>query len=134
MLFHYDMEARDHECDIQGVVNNAHYQHYFEHARHVFLKRNGADFAALAKKDINLMVKKIQIEYLASLCAHDRFYITVQIEKTSRIQYRFIQKLFLNENKKLMAMAETDVVTVGKNNKLLRTSPLDALIQQTPFS
>ena len=44
-VFKLTMEARDHECDIQGVVNNAHYQHYFEHARHRFLLDHKIDFA-----------------------------------------------------------------------------------------
>ena len=34
VLFRHEMKVRDYECDIQGVVNNANYQHYLEHARH----------------------------------------------------------------------------------------------------
>ncbi|MDX1346762.1 MAG: acyl-CoA thioesterase [Thiomicrorhabdus chilensis] len=134
MTFKYKMEARDHECDVQGVVNNAHYQHYFEHARHVFLKQNELDFAALARQHINLMVKKIEIEYLHSLSAHDQFYITVHVNKLSKIQYRFSQSLYLQNNHTLMARANTDVVTVGERHKLLRHSPLESLIHapQTP--
>ncbi len=77
LVYSVSMEARDHECDIQGVVNNAHYQHYFEHARHRFLLENEIDFAALAQQNINLMVSKIEIEYLGSIVAHDQFYVTV---------------------------------------------------------
>ena len=28
-------DVRDYECDLQGIVNNANYQHYLEHARHL---------------------------------------------------------------------------------------------------
>lgn len=121
------MEARDHECDVQGVVNNAHYQHYFEHARHVFLKQHHVDFAELAKQHINLMVKKIEIEYLASLHGHDQFYVSVRVNKLSKIQYRFIQEIHKADSNQRMALAKTDVVTVGNRNNLLRHSPLDTL-------
>ncbi len=58
-----EMEVRDYECDLQGVVNNANYQHYLEHARHVFLKSLGIDFAAFAARGINLVVARIEIDY-----------------------------------------------------------------------
>ena len=34
-LFSIDLKVRDYECDLQGVVNNANYQHYMEHTRPV---------------------------------------------------------------------------------------------------
>ena len=50
MATHYDfelrMKVRDYECDLQGIVNNANYQHYIEHTRHEFLLSRGISFAA----------------------------------------------------------------------------------------
>lgn len=122
------MEARDHECDIQGVVNNAHYQHYFEHARHRFLLENGIDFASLARQGINLMVSKIEIEYLHSIKAHDRFYITVEVSALSKLRYQFLQHIFKAGSDTLLATAKTTVVTVDAMQKPLRHSPLAKLI------
>ncbi len=55
--------VRDYECDLQGVVNNAVYQNYLEHARHVFLKEQGIDFAALAREGVNLVVIRAELDY-----------------------------------------------------------------------
>ena len=32
-IFELEMKVRDYECDLQGIVNNANYQHYIEHTR-----------------------------------------------------------------------------------------------------
>ena len=127
LVYSVSMDARDHECDIQGVVNNAHYQHYFEHARHRFLLDNDIDFAALAQQNINLMVSKIEIEYLGSIVAHDQFYVTVEVMAESKIRYQFVQEIYKQTNDVLLAIAKTTVVTVGENKKLLRQSPLQKL-------
>ena len=36
-IYELKMAVRDYECDLQGIVNNANYQHYTEHTRHMFL-------------------------------------------------------------------------------------------------
>ncbi len=42
-----EFSVRDYECDLAGMVNNASYLNYLEHARHQFLKGRGIDFAQL---------------------------------------------------------------------------------------
>ena len=46
-VFELTMKVRDYECDLQGIVNNANYQHYIEHTRHEFLLTRGVSFADL---------------------------------------------------------------------------------------
>ena len=46
-IYELEMKVRDYECDLQGIVNNANYQHYLEHTRHEFLTSVGISFAAL---------------------------------------------------------------------------------------
>ncbi|WP_321326762.1 acyl-CoA thioesterase [Thiomicrorhabdus sp.] len=123
-VFKLTMEARDHECDIQGVVNNAHYQHYFEHARHRYLLDHKIDFAQLAKQGINLMVNHIEISYKASLRAHDTFIVTVEPIQISKLKVCFKQIIYMTDSTKIMAIANTTVVTVGDNAKPLKNSPL----------
>ena len=123
-FFSIEMDARDHECDIQGVVNNAHYQHYFEHARHHFLKNHQLDFSTLAKQGINLMVQKIEIEYHRSLTAFQQFNVTVKPIAHSKLKTCFKQQIIDRTDGKLIAQAKTIVVPVGSNAKPLRQNPL----------
>ena len=57
----YEMEVRDHELDAQGIVNNAHYLHYLEHARHKFLNQIELDFVGLAQRGVNLVVVRVVV-------------------------------------------------------------------------
>lgn len=43
-IYELEMKVRDYECDLQGIVNNANYQHYLEHTRHEFLLSTGVSF------------------------------------------------------------------------------------------
>ena len=49
--YRLQFEVRDYECDLQGIVNNAVYQNYLEHARHQLLKSIGVDFAEVITSD-----------------------------------------------------------------------------------
>ena len=71
--FEYEMDVRDYECDMQGVVNNSVYQNYLEHTRHQYLKSIGLDFTVLTEKEINLIVIRVEIDYKASLKSGDKF-------------------------------------------------------------
>jgi len=66
-IFETRMEVRDYECDIQGIVNNANYQHYMEHTRHEFLESLGENFGALHEAGIDAFVYKVSITYKKSL-------------------------------------------------------------------
>ena len=93
-VFSLEMAVRDYECDLQGVVNNAVYQNYLEHARHEYLKSLGIDFAALAAEGINLVVVRIEIDYKLSLTSGDRFAATVAAEQLSPVRIGFRQDIY----------------------------------------
>ena len=80
-IFENKMKVRDYECDAQGVVNNANYQHYFEHTRHEFMESCGIKLRDLTEANIIPMVREINIKYKASLCGSDEFICTAQIER-----------------------------------------------------
>lgn len=88
-----ELEVRDYECDLQGIVNNSVYQNYLEHARHCFLKSSGIDFAELTARGIHLVVIKAELDYKQSLRPGDRFRVTVRMEQVGRIRWAFVQDI-----------------------------------------
>ncbi len=103
--FSLEMAVRDYECDLQGVVNNAVYQNYLEHARHEYLKTIGIDFAALTAQGINLVVTRIEIDYKTSLASGDRFLVEVRLERISPVRIGFRQDIYRLPDRKLVVKA-----------------------------
>jgi acyl-CoA thioester hydrolase len=92
-IFKLELEVRDYECDIEGIVNNAVYMNYLEHARHSYLKHLGIDFAELTRKGIHLVVIRIEADYLYPLRSGDRFYLTASLERISKLRFGFSQDI-----------------------------------------
>ncbi|KTC99926.1 acyl-CoA thioesterase [Legionella erythra] len=95
-MFKIELEVRDYECDIQGIVNNANYQHYFEHARHLFLYERGIDFLQLAQKDIFLVMYRCEIDYRKPLTYKTKFEVSVAFERIARTKGRFNQQIMID--------------------------------------
>jgi acyl-CoA thioester hydrolase len=104
-LFSVDFKVRDYELDMQGIVNNAVYFNYLEHARHEFLLAKGVDFAALARDKVNLVVVRSEMDYKASLTSGDKFQVTVQFEQLSKLKFGFRQQIIRSSDQKLMLEA-----------------------------
>ncbi len=128
-MFKFEMAVRDYECDLQGVVNNAVYQNYLEHARHEFLLANQVDFAALAAQGIDLMVIRAEVDYKASLRPHDRFYVTVEVVPQGRVKVVFAQNIY-KEDGTLVVAAKTYGATVQNGRPVRMTPELLALASQ----
>jgi acyl-CoA thioester hydrolase len=103
--FTLEMAVRDYECDLQGVVNNAVYQNYLEHARHEYLKSIGIDFAALTAQGINLVVTRVEIDYKTSLVSGDRFVVEVRLERISPLRIGFRQNICRLPDRKTVVKA-----------------------------
>jgi len=118
-IFEMTMKVRDYECDLQGIVNNANYQHYMEHTRHEFLESIGLSFADLHNKGIDAVVARINIRYKIPLQSHDQFRSCLWLEKKG-IRWIFHQDLYNVATGELTTTGE--VTTVTMVNKVLATS------------
>ena len=93
-----EFSVRDYECDVQGIVNNAVYLNYLEHARHKFLKHFDIDFVDMSKKGLDLVVIEIHAKYYDSLRHDDEFFIQTQFKKISKLKFVFEQNIFKKSN------------------------------------
>ena len=92
-IFEIELKVRDYECDSQGHVNNANYQHYFEVARHEFLENSGLSFYQLHLKGIDAVVSRVQIRYKVPLIGMDRFKCTISRLEKVNVKYIFHQDI-----------------------------------------
>ena len=115
--FKINMSVRDYECDIQGIVNNAVYQNYLEHARHEYLKKVGVNFSELAKQGINLVVVRIELDYRLPLLSGDDFHVTVDMERESKIKFAFKQSIVRSVDNKLMLSGKVIGTALAENGR-----------------
>lgn len=92
-IFETEMEVRDYECDIQGIVNNANYLHYTEHTRHQFLLSLGVSFSKLHDKGVDAVVARMQLQYKTPLRCDDRFISRLGMKKEG-LRYVFNQDIY----------------------------------------
>ena len=117
MEYQYELtlKVRDYECDLQGIVNNANYQHYLEHARHEFLLSLGISFAKLHNEGIDPVVARINMAFKTPLKSGDQYTCCLNLKKEG-IKYVFYQKIFRTADRKLVvkAVVETVFLVNGK--------------------
>lgn len=127
-IFDLKMKVRDYECDLQGIVNNANYQHYLEHTRHEFLLAENVSFADLHARGIDAVVARITMAFKTPLRSGDEFLSRMNVRKDG-VKYVFTQDIFRLPDNKWVLHAEVDTVCVV-NGKLAKTCELDDLLEK----
>jgi acyl-CoA thioester hydrolase len=108
--FELELQVRDYECDLQGIVNNAIYQNYLEHCRHQFLNSVGISFAELHNDGIDAVVIKAELDYKFPLRPGDDFIIRLKIKRQGRLRVIFDQQIIRKADEKLMVNARITTV------------------------
>jgi acyl-CoA thioester hydrolase len=125
--FEMEMQVRDYECDLQGIVNNAVYQNYLEHTRHEFLHAMGCDFHQLRQAGWEPVVIRADIQYRASLRPRERFRSTVMLRRSGRLRFVFEQKLIRLVDHRVVLEGEiTGVFT--KNGRPVAPDPFEKIV------
>lgn len=110
-IYELEMKVRDYECDLQGIVNNANYQHYLEHTRHEFLLQSGASFAALHEQGVDPVVARISMAFKTPLKSGDEFVSKLSLKKEG-IKYVFYQDIFRKSDGKVVLKGVVETVCV----------------------
>lgn len=126
-LHSLEFKVRDYECDMQGVVNNAVYQNYLEHARHEYLQAEGINFAEMTTKGINLVVVRAELDYRDSLQSNDSFVVKSNLERVSRVRFRFVQDIYRLSDNKLMLQAFVTGTAVNQRGRPFVPEALERL-------
>lgn len=118
--FTLDFQVRDSELDQYGVVNNAVYQVYLEHARHEFLILTGVDAAAVASKGRSLALAGINIRYIAPLRSRDSFRVCLTLSQLSGVRAIFHQKILKLPDEALILEAWAEAVFLNERARPMR--------------
>ena len=123
-IFETILRVRDYECDTQGHVNNANYQHYFEVTRHDFLEKVGLSFYQLHLDGIDAVVSRVEIRYKVPLIGMDQFRCTVTSIEKAGVKYIFHQEIIRLSDNVTCARAKIEVVNLV-NGKLSNPDVFD---------
>ena len=126
-----NFQVRDYECDLQGVVNNAVYQNYLEHARHQLLKSRDIDFAELTAAGIHLIVVRAELDYRRSLVSGDDFQVISRVQQVSKLRFEFIQDIYRMPDETLMLNARITGTALNERGRPYMPEFLERLLDES---
>ena len=106
------------DTDTSGAVYHANYLKYFEEARSEYLEARGLTVKGLLAEGVGFAVRRQEMEYKFPAFYGD----TLEIETSVRehTPYRIVFAYTLsNQDGRLIGKAETDLVCVGRDLKLI---------------
>lgn len=113
-----EMAVRDYELDSEGIVNNANYLHYLEHARHKFCEFAGFSFAQMQELGLIPVLNRVEIDYKTPLRSGDIMVVALWVEMKG-VRFVFHQDIY-NKNTGTMAVKAVVSCVSLKDGKLTR--------------
>lgn len=131
-IFQREFDVRDYECDLQGVVNNANYQHYMEHLRHLFLESLGENFGEMHNRGIDAFVSRVEIRYKNPLRSGDKYLSCLNVKKEGP-SLAFYQDIYRVSDMKLAVTGKVESVVVD-NGRMTRGEFFDELLKKNQLT
>jgi len=111
--FIWENEVRDYEVDALGIVNNAHYFHYFDHCRVKHFQATGHDWFELHQRGFDIVLSHVDMQFKSPLRGHDRFYIESRYCFEGRLKLVFHQALYRQPGNQLAVKSVNTLVCVN---------------------
>ncbi|MDR0546165.1 MAG: acyl-CoA thioesterase [Dysgonamonadaceae bacterium] len=128
-VFSIEMRVRDYECDVQGVVNNANYLHYFENTRHEFMISLGIPFfKEVHTKGITPVLARADLHYKTSLVGADDFISSLTVERKG-VKIIFHQEIHRKSDNALCCKGTIEVAVL-EHGRLSRGDYFDEFLKE----
>ncbi|RKX82794.1 MAG: acyl-CoA thioesterase [Spirochaetes bacterium] len=115
-MFSIEFKIRDYECDQQGIVNNAVYLNYLQHARHEYGLSTGLDWLELGKRGIDLVIRRAELDYFRPLKPGMMVKVTANPVRKGKFRLYFEQEILIlpDEDVAVKALMTAACVTDGR--------------------
>ena len=110
-IYYYD-------TDCSGAVYHANYLNFFEEARSEFLETRGFTIKELLERGVGFAVRRQEAEYKRPALYGDVLDIETSVTEFTPFRIVFSYKV-TNQSGDLVVKAETDLVCVGRDLKLI---------------
>lgn len=121
-VFSLEFKVRDYEVDMFGMVNNAAYLNYLEHARHEFLHGIGIDSAEIAVAGRALALSKINVHYQSPLRPREHFRVEATIGELRGARVAIDQRIVSQPEGRPVLQARMVAVFLDERGRPLRIS------------
>lgn len=127
-VFQIEMKVRDYELDVQGIVNNANYLHYFENTRHEFMQSLGIIFTRSHELGIDPVLARADLHYKTPLRGSELFISSMTVERKG-VKMIFHQQINRKSDGVLCCKGTIEAVVL-QNGKLSRGDQYDEYMKE----